>query len=54
MELAEGALPASCMGTGMDCTGEGRGCSPGEHRATGDAGQAVVKATWATGARRES
>lgn len=50
---AEGALPASCMGTGMDCT-EGRGCSPGEHRGRGGAGQAMVEATWATGARKES
>lgn len=57
MELAEGALLASCVGTGMDCTEEGRRCSPGmrwEHRGRGDAGQAVVEATWATVAGRES
>lgn len=57
MELAEGALLASCVGTGMDCTEEGRRYSPGmqwEHRGRGDAGQAVVEATWATVAGRES
>lgn len=36
------------------CTQEGRECSPGEHRGRGDIGQAVVEATWATGARKES
>lgn len=36
------------------CTQEGRGCSPGEQRGRGDAGQAVVEATGATGARKES